>query len=184
MDDGADPDGAGRDGVSEDDTLDKPFELLALYDVTEQLFRTLRDWFDVGADVRLDLSGIDSAVAEMGDPVMIAAMAMRKLQALRLIATPGVRTSTDMVIAIVNDIDRALLQAPSMYLSLRAELTDWDAALADLDAAPSEHPAAAMVSGADQADPEIEAFRAHHGALHAAVHAVVERAQGEIRYFE
>ena len=59
-------------------------------------------------------------------------MAMRKLQALRLISTPGVRTSTDVVIAIVNDIDRALLQAPSMYLARKAETTDWDAALASL----------------------------------------------------
>ena len=60
---------------------------------------------------------------------MIAALAMRKLQALHLISTPGVRTTTDVVITIVQDLDRALVQAPVMRLRLEAETTDWDAAL-------------------------------------------------------
>lgn len=162
-------------------TLDKPVELLALHDVTERLFETLREWFDVDDAVSLNLVSVDSAVAEMGDPVMIAAMAMRKLQALRLISTPGVRTSTDVVIAIVNDIDRALLQAPSMYLARKAAITDWDAALASLgqDEDPDDVPL-----DPHEADPEIEEFQVQHGALHQAVHAVVEAAGGEIRYFE
>ena len=66
------------------------------------------------AAVSIDLADIDSAVIELGDPEMIAALAMRKLQALRLLATPGVRTTTDVVVAIVNDLDRALLQAPDL----------------------------------------------------------------------
>ena len=41
---------------------------------------------------------------------MIAAMAMQKLQALHLIATPGVLTTTDVILAIINDLDRALLK--------------------------------------------------------------------------
>ncbi len=165
----------------DDVTLAKPDELLALHDVTERLFATLRDWFEVGSAVSIDLQSVDSAVSEMGDPVMIAAMAMRKLQALRLISTPGVRTSTDVVIAIVNDIDRALLQAPSMYLARRAETTDWDAALASLGQ--NEDPDDVPLEAGD-ADPEIEEFQVQHNALHHAVHAVVEAADGEIRYFE
>ena len=94
--------------------LAKPDELLALRTVAERIFVTLRDWFEVPAKVEVDLAEIDSAVAELGQPEMIAAMAMRKLQALHLIATPGVLTSTDVVIAIVNDLDRAMRQAPSM----------------------------------------------------------------------
>lgn len=175
-------DGDGEfDHASEEPAIPKPTELLALHDVTDELFGTLRDWFDVGRSVELDLQTIDSAVLEMGDPRMIAAMAMRKLQALRLISTPGVRTSTDVVIAIVNDIDRALLQAPSMYLALRAESTDWDAALADLGEGDGP---ASVGTDADVVDPEIEQFHLRHGALHEAVHAVVEAAHGEIRYFE
>lgn len=169
-----------HDESDEQPTLAKPVELLALHDITERLFGTLKDWFGVGDRAQLNLKAVDSAVVEMGDPVMIAAMAMRKLQALRLISTPGIRTSTDVVIAIVNDLDRAMLQAPNMYLSMRAETTDWDAAFASLG---SDDPDDVPLD-ADEADPEIEEFQVHHAALHEAVHAVVEAAEGEIRYFE
>lgn len=161
--------------------LAKPDELLALHGVTAELFATLKRWFDVADTIQLDISEIDSAVAELGDPQMIAAMAMRKLQALNLIATPGIRTSTDMVITIVNDLDRALLQAPAMHLSRQVEHTDWDAALAGLD--PDDADDTVPVAG-DDTDPELEQFHIQHAALHEAVHAVVEAAEGEIRYFE
>jgi hypothetical protein len=130
-------------------------------------------------EVELDLAEIDSAVREMGDPVMIAALAMRKLQALHLIATPGVRTTTDVVIVIVQDLDRALLQAPVMRLRLAAETTDWDAALAELEAGGSTE---APVS-ADAEDPEAQRFRMLHALLHAAVEAVLRASDGEIRIF-
>ncbi len=111
----------------------KPDELLALGSITAEMFAILRTWFDVPPRVTLDLVDIDSAVAELGDPVMIAALAMRKLQALNLLATPGVRTTTDVVVTIVSDLDRALVQAPVMRLRLAAEVTDWDAELAWLE---------------------------------------------------
>ncbi len=159
-------------------TQDKPVELLALHGVSAELFDMLRRWFGVGDRLALDLAEVDSAVAELGDPVMIAGMAMRKLQALHLIATPGVLTATDMVVALVNDLNRALLQAPSMYLSLRAASTDWDAAFAGLENLGDEVPA-----DADATDPEIERFRELHALLHEAVYAVLEASDGEIRYF-
>ncbi len=159
-------------------TQDKPVELLALHGVSAELFEMLQSWFGVGDRLTLDLSAIDSAVAELGDPVMIAGMAMRKLQALHLIATPGVLTATDMVVALVNDLNRALMQAPGTYLSLRASSTDWDAALAGMDDLGGEVPA-----DADAADPEIERFRELHALLHEAVYAVLEASDGEIRYF-
>ena len=59
----------------------KPDALLALHSVTEELFETLRRWFHVPTIVPLDLTDIDAVVREMSDPVMIAALAMRKLQA-------------------------------------------------------------------------------------------------------
>ncbi len=92
--------------------VSKPAELLALDVVTAEMFETLRRWFDVPPVVSLDLTQVDSAVSELGDPQMVAALAMRKLQALNLLATPGVRTTTDVVVAIVNDLERALIQAP------------------------------------------------------------------------
>lgn len=164
------------------ETVPKPPELLALHDVTAELFDTLKDWFDVPDGVTLDLSDVDSAVAQLGDPVAIAALAMRKLQALRLLAQPGVRTSTDVVVTIVQDLDRALVQAPTMHLRRSAETTDWDAELAELlgagEAATPDDPSSAPSSD----PPEVVRFRERHGQLHVALRAVVEASEGEIRY--
>ena len=164
----------------EPEPLPKPEALLALHDVTEEMFLTLRRWFAVPDEVTLDLTDIDAVVREMGDPRMIAALAMRKLQALHLLATPGVRTSTDVVVTIVQDLTRALLQAPVMRLRVAAEHTDWDAALAGLtDAGDIAAPDATTA-----ADPETERFEVLHSALHVAVQAVVELSDGEIVYLE
>ena len=167
-----------------DPIVAKPDELLALHSVTEELFDTLKRWFSVPDSVPLDLRDIDAVVTEMSDPVMIAALAMRKLQALRLLATPGVRTSTDVVLAIVNDLERAMVQAPTMRLKLRASTVDWDAALAELEQA--EHPSRAtrLPSEATEADPDADRFRELHLRLHQAAMAVFEAGEGEIRLLE
>jgi hypothetical protein len=163
--------------------VSKPAELLALDSVTEEMFDTLRRWFEVPSTVSLDLSAVDSAVSQMGDPQMVAAMAMRKLQALNLLATPGVRTTTDVVVAIVNDLERALVQAPNMWLKRRAVSIDWDLALRELEAGEVEGLEEAPVE-ADEVDPEFVRFRTLHEALHAAMFAVIEVSDGEIREFE
>jgi hypothetical protein len=185
-------------------TIPKPDALLALHDVTTDLFSTLRRWFAVPGEVPLDLRDIDSAVEELGDPLMIAALAMRKLQALHLLSTPGVMTTTDVVVTIVQDLDRALVQAPNMHLKLQAAAADWDAELAVLErsdgVAPEVDPLPIDEVAEDdddllvdddlgpapldpaQADPETERFRARHAQLHEAVFAVLEASEGEIRY--
>ena len=56
--------------------ISKPDSLLALHDVTEILFNTLREWFEIESTITLDLKEIDSAVVELGKPEIIAAMAM------------------------------------------------------------------------------------------------------------
>jgi hypothetical protein len=160
--------------------VDKPDALLALHGVTAELFDTLRQWFAVPDEVTIDLLSVDSAVAELGDPQMIAALAMRKLQALNLLATPGVRTTTDVVVAIIQDLERALLQAPRMRLQVRAATTDWDAELLaletdavdeDLDEAPTE---------ATDRDPAVDRYRVLHSRIHDALIAVLEASEGEI----
>jgi hypothetical protein len=163
------------------EAIAKPPELLALHDVTAELFETLQRWFDVPEHISVDVSSIDSgeAVRQLGDPVMIVAFAMRKLQALHLLSRPGVRTSTDVIVTMVQDLTRALLQAPNMRLNVAAALTDWDAALAELDDLETlDTPAV------DDADPEEERFTELHGQLHAAMHAVIEVSDGEIKYLE
>lgn len=160
--------------------LPKPSELLALDTITADMFDTLRGWFGVGPTVELNLAAVDSAVTELGDPKLIAAMAMRKLQALNLLSTPGVTTTTDVVVAIVQDLDRALLAAPELYLNLAAESTDWDQAFAAMDNADEDE----IVDEANELDPEIEHFRQMHGELHEAMYAVLEASDGVIRFFE
>lgn len=166
--------------MSDEPPLSKPDALLALHGVTEALFLTLRAWFDVPASVSLDLEEVDSAVGELGDPVMIAALAMRKLQALHLLSTPGVRTTTDVVVTIVNDLDRALIQAPVMRLRRQAEVTDWDAEFARMASGEGEPPP----DGLEDLDPEEADFRVLHALLHEAVDAVLDASDGEIRTFE
>jgi hypothetical protein len=95
--------------------VDKPKELLALYDVSERLFNTLRSWFDVPIAVSLPLLDVDDGTEGFSEPAMVAALAMRKLQALRLLARPGVRTTTDVVVTMIQDLDRALSEAPIMH---------------------------------------------------------------------
>ena|GEM_PF-325812 len=179
-------------------SIPKPDELLALHDITAELFATLKGWFDVADEVTISLADVDSAVEELGEPVLIAAMAMRKLQALRLLAQPGVRTTTDVVVTIVQDLDRALLQAPAMWLKRTAATTDWDAefaALVDEDELPGD--LAASTGGAPEGeegvpspaprpstgddDPAVTRFRELHAGLHRALRAVVAASEGEIR---
>jgi hypothetical protein len=109
---------------------------------------------------------------------MIAALAMRKLQALHLVSIPGVVTTTDVVITVVQDLERALIQAPVMYLRRKAEHTDWDAALVAL----TDEPADDGLSTEDE-DAEVVRFRILHNMLHMAVQAVLEASDGEIREF-
>ena len=172
MDEPGEDDDAGGGEVP----IPKPDELLALHGVTEELFQTLRVWFKVPDRVALDLSDIDAAVRELADPVMIAALAMRKLQALRLLSTPGVVTTTDVVVTIVQDLDRALVQAPVMRLRVQALSTDWDAELAALDGTDPDAPASA-----DDDDPEADRFVQLHARLHDAVRAVLTVSEGRIR---
>lgn len=158
-------------------TVAKPDALLALHGVTTNLFDTLRSWFEVPDHVALDLVAVDSAVRELGDPQMIAALAMRKLQALHLLATPGVRTTTDVVVTIAQDLERALIQAPRMRLQVRAAAVDWDAELAGLADAGAEVEAP---TEATDRDTEVERYHLLHSRIHDAVIAVLEASDGEI----
>lgn len=162
------------------DEIPKPRELLAIRGATEDLFGLLRSWFAVPGEVTLDLRAIDSAVAELGEPRLVMAMAMRKLQALHLLTTPGVVTTTDVVLTVIQDLERALLQAPSMHLRDTAATTDWDAELAALDDGDTTRDAA-VETGAGDDDDEIALFRTHHAALHEAARAVLHASDGRIR---
>lgn len=180
---------------ADDEELPKPRELLAARGACEELFVLLQRWFAVPEAVTIDLARIDSAVAELGDPQVVMAMAMRKLQALHLLTTPGVATTSDVVLTVIQDLERALLQAPTMYLKQEAADADWDAELAALGVEPQPEPpetaegepdALSDEAGADEGaggvvDDEVTRFRAHHATLHEAAKAVLHVSDGRIR---
>jgi len=160
--------------------IPKPRELLAVRGAVEELFTLLRSWFLVPEAVTIDLRAVDSAVAELGEPRLVMAMAMRKLQALHLLTTPGVVTTTDVVLTVIQDLERALLQAPAMHLRDTAASTDWDAELAALDDDDDEETRPSPSRPA-RSDDEITLFRTHHAALHEAARAVLHASDGRIR---
>ena len=68
-----------------------------------------------------------------------------------------------------------------MYLERKADRTDWDQALANLEDPVLEE---TKSSENNKIDTDIEKFQRQHALLHEAVQSVVEAAEGEIRYFE
>ncbi|WP_370324513.1 hypothetical protein [Euzebya sp.] len=159
------------------DRIPKPAELLAAREASAALFSQLQRWFDVPDEVSLDLRSIDSADAQLVDAQYVMATAMRKLQALHLLTTPGVVTTTDVVLTIVQDLERALQQAPRARLRREAATTDWDAELAalgdgDLDA--EDEPETLL-------DDESRRFREAHRTIRKAAQAVLQASEGRIR---
>ncbi len=86
--------------------LPKPQELLDLHSVAATAFGVLRALFHVQPTHTLDLTDIDASRHQLQDPVEVAALAMRKLQALRLLATKDVRTSSDVVMGVLAELYR------------------------------------------------------------------------------
>jgi hypothetical protein len=95
-----------------------------------------------------------------------------------------VRTSSAVVIVIVQDLDRALVEAPSLRLRRAAASADWDAALEELVADPTDPDRALDDAGVGAPedptgeDPEVRRFRALHRKLHEAVRAVLAVSDG------
>jgi hypothetical protein len=86
----------------------KPSELISLYAATSAAFRTLKEEFEVPDIYELALHHVDTAEPCLSNTVDIAAITMRKIQALRWVAKPGVETTNDIVVALAADLLRAL----------------------------------------------------------------------------
>lgn len=114
----------------------KPAELLAMASVSRKLFDYLKSWFDVPNTLVIDLSCIDSedAIRSMQNRQMVAGFAMRKLQALHLISTPGIPTRADVVLMLIDSALQALLEAPRGHLTRQIATVDWDREWKVLDA--------------------------------------------------
>jgi hypothetical protein len=86
----------------------KPPELVSLYAATSAVFRTLKEEFQVPDTYELVLHHVDAAEPFLRNTVDIAAITMRKIQALRWVAKPGVDTTNDIVVTLAADLLRAL----------------------------------------------------------------------------
>jgi hypothetical protein len=111
-----------------DGPLPKPTELLGLGPACTGLFKCLQRWFNVGPQLVADISTIGSpAIAEeLQDPQLVAGFAMRRLQALHFVSRPGVRTTTDIVIALIDGVLRPLIESPTRHLTQASTDVDWD----------------------------------------------------------
>jgi hypothetical protein len=94
----------------------KPPELVSLYAATSAAFKTLKEEFQVPDTeefqvpdtYELALDHVDAAELCLTNTVDIAAITLRKIQALRWVAKPGVETTNDVVVALAADLLRAL----------------------------------------------------------------------------
>lgn len=160
-----------------DAPLPKPPELQALGPACSGLFGLLQRWFSVGDQLTVDLSAIDATavVAELQDPQLVAGFAMRKLQALHLVAQPGFRTTTDVVVTQIDSLLRALVEAPRRHMTRTAEFVNWDHEWAVLDAG--------MFLPAGCPESEALEFRRLVKCLIDARLAVVDASENQIRVF-
>lgn len=89
-------------------SLSKPQELLDLHSLTETLFNLIREQFDVGATYVLKLATVDAGRKQLVSVEDVAALTMRRLQALRLVATSGHPTASDVVMGLCGPLIRSL----------------------------------------------------------------------------
>jgi hypothetical protein len=86
----------------------KPPELVGLYAAIPEVFRTLKEEFQVPDTYELVLHDVDAAEPFLKNTLDIAAVTMRKIQALRWVTKPGVETANDVVVTLAADLLRAL----------------------------------------------------------------------------
>ncbi|MBV8542144.1 MAG: hypothetical protein JO364_01855 [Pseudonocardiales bacterium] len=91
-----------------EDDRPKPPELVGLHAAASEAFRTLKEEFQVPDTYELVLHDVDAAEPFLRSTLDIAAITMRKIQALRWLAKPGVETANDVVVTLAADLLRAL----------------------------------------------------------------------------
>jgi hypothetical protein len=99
--------GVRRTMITEEDRP-KPPELVNLYAAIPEVFRTLKEEFQVPDTYELVLHDVDAAEPFLRNTLDIAALTMRKIQALRWVTKPGVETANDVVVTLAADLLRAL----------------------------------------------------------------------------
>ena len=78
--------------------LEKPAELVALYDETPSMFTAIRDLFGVPDRHVLDVSSVEREWTDDERTAATAALALHYIQSLRLLAKPDVRVRVANVV--------------------------------------------------------------------------------------
>lgn len=78
--------------------LEKPAELVALYDETRPMFSSIRELFGVPDQHVLDLSSVDREWTDDERIAATAALALHYIQSLRLLARPDVRVRISSIV--------------------------------------------------------------------------------------
>lgn len=88
----------------------KPDDLVALRKPLESLFDVLKKSASVGDCHTFQLDAVDCADQTLSDRSEVAAFTLRKIQALRYAATPGVRTTNSVIMFLAADLNLALTE--------------------------------------------------------------------------
>lgn len=86
----------------------KPQSLLDLHEPMADLFELVRHAFGVPRSYQLSLAHVDAAEEEMYDTLALASLALRKVQALRHVSRPEVRTAVHVFVSLVSELGTAL----------------------------------------------------------------------------
>jgi hypothetical protein len=86
----------------------KPPEFAFLRSASAEAFLALKEEFDIPDTYELALGDVDAAEGALRKSVDIAAIAMRKIQAVRSVTKPGAEITNDVVVGLAADLFRAL----------------------------------------------------------------------------
>lgn len=114
----------------------KPKELVAAGACAEALFRVLKVSYGVAKSFDLDLSSPALEPDVLFSSKGAAALAMRKLQAVRYFATEGVVVASDVILGLLAELHRSLpLLRRGISASAESDLREFDSDLATLQRA-------------------------------------------------
>jgi hypothetical protein len=90
--------------------VEKPAALTDLTAILPQTFSTLKRCFDVGDEIALDLSTLDSIDgSRLKNPIEVAGISMRKIQLLYRLSGPE-PAPNDVVVGLCGELVRSLAQ--------------------------------------------------------------------------
>jgi len=107
--------------VEQSSPASKPADLVALRGLLTSLFAALKNAVGVEDSHTFRLDTIDCADEALTSYNDVAAFTLRKMQALHYVATPGVRTSNNVVMILASDLNLSLGELANHVLTTGRE---------------------------------------------------------------